>query len=58
MTDTEHLDTLADTYSTQADYCRLMAEESGSAFDEPWMLLAAAWTKLAEKTKARSIRQS
>ena len=27
MTDTEQLDRLAETYSTQADYCRHMAEE-------------------------------
>jgi hypothetical protein len=32
-----------------------MAEEpDGAAFDESWALLAAAWTKLAEETKARS----
>jgi hypothetical protein len=48
------LDELAEAYSTQADYCRGMAEESGGTFDEPWVLLAAAWTKLAEETKARS----
>ena len=53
MTDTEQLDRLAETYSTQADYCRHMAEEPGGAFDEPWVLLAA-WTELAEETKARS----
>ena len=40
--------------STQADYCRHMAEESDGAFDEPWVLLAAAWTELAQETKARS----
>ena len=39
---------------TQADYCRHMAEEPGGAFDESWVLLAAAWTELAEETKARS----
>ena len=54
MTDTDHFDRLAETYSTQADYCRHMAEEQGDAFDEPWVLLAAAWTELAEETKARS----
>jgi hypothetical protein len=42
------------TYSTQADYCHDMAEALGGTFDEPWALLAAAWTKLAEETKARS----
>jgi hypothetical protein len=31
-----------------------MAEEPDGAFDECWVLLAAAWTELAEKTKARS----
>ena len=31
-----------------------MAEEPDGAFDEPWVLLAAAWTKLADETKARS----
>ena len=54
MTDTEQLDRLAETYSTQADYCRHMAEEPDGALDEPRVLLAAAWTKLAEETKARS----
>ena len=54
MTDTEQLGRLAETYSTQADYCRHMAEEQGDAFDEPWVLLAAAWTELAKETKARS----
>ena len=54
MIDTEQLDRLAETFSTQADYCRHMAEEPGGAFDEPWVLLAVAWTELAEETKARS----
>jgi len=54
MTDTEQLDRLAETYSTQADYCRHMAEEPDGAFDESWVLLATAWTKLAQETKARS----
>jgi len=54
MTETEQPDRLAQTYSTQADYCRHMAEEPGGAFDESWVLLAAAWTELAEETKARS----
>ena len=58
MIDTEQLDRLAETCSTQADYCRHMAEEpdGAAAFDESWSwaLLAAAWTKLAEETKARS----
>ena len=40
----------AETYSTQADHCRREAE--GPL--DPWALLAAAWTKLAEETKARS----
>ena len=52
--DADHFDRLAETYSTQADYCRHMAEEPGGAFDESWVLLAAAWTELAEETKARS----
>ena len=46
MTDTEQLDRLAETYSTQAD--------GRGVIDEPWVLLAAAWTKLADETKARS----
>jgi hypothetical protein len=50
MTDTDHFDRLAETYSTQADHCRREAE--GPL--DPWALLAAAWTKLAEETKARS----
>ena len=40
----------AETYSTQADHCRREAE--GPL--DPWALLEAAWTKLAEETKARS----
>jgi hypothetical protein len=51
MTDTEDFDRLAETYSTQADYCRHMVEEPDGALDEPRVLLAAAWT---EETKARS----
>jgi len=54
MTDTEQLDRLVETYSKQADYCRHMAEEPDGAFDESWVLLATAWTKLAQETKARS----
>jgi hypothetical protein len=54
MTDADQFDRLAETYSTQANYCRHMAEGTGAAFDEPWALLAAAWTELAEETKARS----
>ena len=54
MIDTEQLGRLAETYSTQADYCRHMAEEPDGAFDELWVLLATAWTELAEETKARS----
>ena len=54
MIDTEQLGRLAETYSTQADYRRHMAEEPDGAFDELWVLLAAAWTELAEETKARS----
>ena len=50
MTDTDHFDRLAETYSTQADHCRREAE--GPL--DPWALLAAAWTKLAEETKVRS----
>ena len=48
--DADRFDELAETYSTQADYCRREAE--GPL--DPWALLAAAWTKLAEETKARS----
>ena len=48
--DADRLDERAETYSTQADYCRREAE--GPL--DPWALLAAAWTELAEKTKARS----
>jgi hypothetical protein len=54
MTDTEDFDRLAETYRTQADYCRHMAGEPNGAFDEPWVLLAAAWTELADVTKSRS----
>ena len=52
MTDTEHFDSLAETYSTQADYCRHMAEEPGGAFDEPWVLLAVAMR--ARQSRRRS----
>jgi hypothetical protein len=52
--DAVRLDELAQAYSTQADYCHHMAEGPGGTFDEPWALLAAAWTKLAKETKARS----
>ena len=52
--DADRLDERAETYSTQADYCRHMAEEPDGAFDELWVLLASAWTELAEETKARS----
>ena len=48
--DADRFDELAETYSTQADHCRREAE--GPL--DPWALLAAAWTKLAEETKARS----
>ena len=48
--DADRFDELAETYSTQADYCRREAE--GPL--DPWALLAAAWTKLAEETKATS----
>ena len=48
--DADRFDELAEAYSTQADYCRHEAE--GPL--DPWMLLATAWTKLAEETKARS----
>jgi hypothetical protein len=50
----DSFDELAEVYSTQADYCRHEAEGPGGAFDESWVLLAMAWTKLAEETKARS----
>ena len=48
--DADRLDERAERYSTQADYCRREAE--GPL--DPWALLAAAWTELAEETKARS----
>jgi len=48
--DADRLDERAETYSTQADYCRREAE--GPL--DPWALLAAAWTELAEETRARS----
>ena len=32
---------------TQADYCRREAEGAAGAVDEPWVLLAMAWAKLA-----------
>ena len=39
---------------TQADYCRREAVGAAGAVDEPWVLLAMAWAKLALETKARS----
>ena len=48
--DADRFDELAETYSTQADHCRREAE--GPL--DPRALLAAAWTKLADETKARS----
>jgi hypothetical protein len=54
MTDVDHLDRLAETYRTQADYCRHKAKGIGGAFDEARVLLAAAWAKLADEAKARS----
>ena len=48
--DADRFDERAETYSTQADHCRREAE--GPL--DPWALLAVAWTKLAEETKARS----
>jgi hypothetical protein len=48
--DADRLDERAERYSTQADDCRREAE--GPL--DPWALLAAAWTELAEETKARS----
>jgi hypothetical protein len=47
-------DTLAEAYSTQADYYRHDAEGAAGAVDEPWLLLAVASAKLAEEAKARS----
>ena len=49
--DADRFDELAETYSTQADHCRREAE--GPL--DPWALLAAAWTKLAEETKAKGV---
>ena len=48
--DADRFDELAENYSIQADYCRREAEGPLDL----WMLLATAWTKLAEETKARS----
>jgi hypothetical protein len=54
QTDADRLDKLAEEYSTHADYCRDMAEGAVGAFEEEWVLLAAAWAKLAKEAKARS----
>jgi len=45
---------LAGAYSTLAEYCRRQAGEADDAVEEPWVLLAVAWTQLAEEVKARS----
>ena len=48
QSDADLLDELTEEYSTHADCCRHMAERTVSP------LLAVAWTKLVEETKARS----
>jgi hypothetical protein len=53
---TSHLcaDQFAEAYRALAEYCRHQAEGADDAAEEPWVLLAVAWTKLAEEIKGRS----
>jgi hypothetical protein len=57
QTDAERLEKLAEAYSTNADYCRHMAEivRNPSAKGH-WVRLAASWTTLAKEAKAGSRR--
>ena len=53
--DADRLDKLAKAYSTNADYCRHMAEGAGNrSSKEHWVRLAAVWTTLAAEVRERS----
>ena len=53
--DADRLDKLAKAYSTNADYCRHMAEGAGNPpSKEHWVQLAAVWTRLAAEVRERS----
>jgi len=55
QTDAERLEKLAEAYSTNADYCRHMAEIVRNPSSKGhWVRLAASWTSLAKEAKARS----
>ena len=55
QTDAERLEKLAEAYSTNADYCRHMAEKLGNrSSKDHWVRLAASWTTLAKEAKVRS----
>ena len=57
QTDAERLDRLAEAYSTNADYCRHMAEKARTPLlKQHWVRLAASWTTLAAEAKAKSHR--
>jgi uncharacterized alpha-E superfamily protein len=58
QTDADRLDKLAKAYSTNANYCRHLAEGARDrSSKEHWVRLTASWAKLAEaeKAKARSL---
>jgi hypothetical protein len=55
QTDADRLDKLAKAYSTNANYCRHLAEGARNrSSKEHWVRLAASWTTLAAEAKAGS----
>ena len=53
--DAERFEKLAEAYSTNADYCRHMAEIVRNPSSKGhWVRLAASWTTLAKEAKVRS----
>jgi len=55
QTDAERLEKLAEAYSTNADYCRHMAEIARNPSSKGHLVrLAASWTTLAKEAKVRS----
>ena len=55
QTDADRLDKLAKAYSTNADYCRHMAEGAGNPSSKKhWVRLAGIWITLAAEVRERS----